>query len=181
MHVEVAREHGEPSTDDLRELLGDLTCFDRVILASQNIEEGLVADLIAVCRRERIKLTVVPAGGGLFGAAGHVSHVADLPLIEYHTSDVSRSTVLIKRCFDVIVSAALLLAVCPLFVIIAIAIKLDDGGPVFFSQTRAGRANRPFRMFKFPNDGLDGKPSFPTWSRSTCCPLRCSSSKEIPG
>jgi lipopolysaccharide/colanic/teichoic acid biosynthesis glycosyltransferase len=54
-----------------------------------------------------------------------------------------------KRVFDVIVSAVGLLLALPLFALIAIAIKLDSPGPVFFRQVRIGRGRQPFRMWKF--------------------------------
>lgn len=54
-----------------------------------------------------------------------------------------------KRVVDVVLSALLLLVLLPVFLIIALTIKLDDGGPVFFIQERVGRLGRPFRMIKF--------------------------------
>lgn len=53
-----------------------------------------------------------------------------------------------KRALDIVGSAAALLALAPLFLVVATLIKLD-GGPVFFRQTRVGRHGRTFRMFKF--------------------------------
>ena len=55
----------------------------------------------------------------------------------------------LKRVFDVIVSAAALFALAPLVGVIALAIKLDDGGPVLFLQRRVGRGGRVFRCAKF--------------------------------
>lgn len=54
-----------------------------------------------------------------------------------------------KRTFDVIASGLGLLLLSPLFLIIAIWVKADSPGPVFYRQTRVGRGNRDFRLFKF--------------------------------
>lgn len=54
-----------------------------------------------------------------------------------------------KRVFDVIASGLGLLLLSPLFLIIAIWVKADSPGPVFYRQTRVGRGNRDFRLFKF--------------------------------
>jgi lipopolysaccharide/colanic/teichoic acid biosynthesis glycosyltransferase len=54
-----------------------------------------------------------------------------------------------KRLFDLAVAGAGLLVALPLFLLIAIAIKRDTSGPVFFRQVRVGRHRRPFRMWKF--------------------------------
>lgn len=54
-----------------------------------------------------------------------------------------------KRVFDVMASGLGLLLLSPLFLIIAIWVKADSPGPVFYRQTRVGRGNRDFRLFKF--------------------------------
>ena len=55
----------------------------------------------------------------------------------------------LKRAIDLLVSGAALFALWPLLVGIAVAVKLDSRGPVFFSQTRLGVGGRPFRLWKF--------------------------------
>ena len=54
-----------------------------------------------------------------------------------------------KRLFDIVMSGLGLLILSPLFLILAIWIKLDSKGPVFFRQVRVGRYNKDFRIFKF--------------------------------
>ena len=56
---------------------------------------------------------------------------------------------MIKRLFDILASLAGLALLAPLFVLIALAIKIDSAGPVFFRQQRVGRYGKPFRIFKF--------------------------------
>jgi exopolysaccharide biosynthesis polyprenyl glycosylphosphotransferase len=66
----------------------------------------------------------------------------------------------LKRCLDVLVAAVVLLLLVPLLMCVAAAIRLDSPGPVIFRQTRIGKNNRPFTMYKFrtmvhtPNSGL---------------------------
>ena len=54
-----------------------------------------------------------------------------------------------KRGFDMIASLLALLLLSPLFLVIAVRIKLEDGGPVIYSQTRLGKNEKPFKMYKF--------------------------------
>ena len=54
-----------------------------------------------------------------------------------------------KRLFDIVASGLGLLILCPIFIIVAIWIKLDSKGPVFYRQVRVGRYNKDFRIFKF--------------------------------
>jgi exopolysaccharide biosynthesis polyprenyl glycosylphosphotransferase len=55
----------------------------------------------------------------------------------------------LKRAFDIFASGLFLLAFSPLYFCIAVMIKVEDGGPVFFPQTRVGRFGREFKMWKF--------------------------------
>jgi len=55
----------------------------------------------------------------------------------------------IKRTFDILFSLFMMIVFCWLFVIIAILIKADDGGPVFFKQKRVGKQGKEFTMYKF--------------------------------
>jgi exopolysaccharide biosynthesis polyprenyl glycosylphosphotransferase len=129
--------------------LGDLRDVDRIVVASSELSEDLLEDLLPICRAHGIKLTVVPPTRGMFGTATHLAHVADLPLLAYNTWYPSRSTLALKRVFDYIVALVGVVVGLPLFLLIALAIVLDDGFPVFFRQERAGQYAIPFRIFKF--------------------------------
>lgn len=59
-----------------------------------------------------------------------------------------------KRIFDIVASGLGLLVLSPLFLVIAIWIKLDSPGPVFYRQVRVGRNNKDFRIFKFRSMGV---------------------------
>ena len=54
-----------------------------------------------------------------------------------------------KRIFDIVASGLGLIVLSPLFLVLAIWIKLDSKGPVFYRQVRVGRNNKDFRIFKF--------------------------------
>jgi exopolysaccharide biosynthesis polyprenyl glycosylphosphotransferase len=122
---------------------------DRVVLASSTIDESVIRPLVASCRRVRVKLTVIPPVRAMFGTAVQLRHIADLPVIEYNTWDVSRSSLLIKRVVDVALSSVALIIFAPILLLIAVAIRAESAGPVIFSQMRAGMGGRPFRMYKF--------------------------------
>jgi exopolysaccharide biosynthesis polyprenyl glycosylphosphotransferase len=123
--------------------------LDRIIIAGTAIDEQLIAEHVAICRAHGLKLSIVPPARGMFGTAAQLNHVADLPLIEYSTWDVGRSTLLLKRLIDIGVGAAGILTLAPLALMIALAIRVTSPGPILFVQPRAGRDGRPFRMYKF--------------------------------
>ncbi|GEK07723.1 sugar transferase [Schleiferilactobacillus harbinensis] len=63
----------------------------------------------------------------------------------------------LKRSFDFIASGLALVILSPLFLLLAILIKVDDRGPVFFSQIRIGKDGSRFRMYKFRSMGVDAE------------------------
>ncbi len=130
---------------------------DRLVVATQRIDPELIDRLVATCRSHHAKLSVVSPLRGRTGPLARLSQVADLPVFELDTWDVSRSTMLLKRAFDVVISAGLLVVTSLLFPLIALAIRLDSRGPVFFTQLRAGVGGRPFRMYKFRTMATDAE------------------------
>lgn len=60
-----------------------------------------------------------------------------------------RTQMTLKRAFDIVISSVALTLLSPLMALIALAIKLDDGGPVFYVQNRVGKDGRVFRCYKF--------------------------------
>ena len=157
IHVRLKAERDEAVIAELSTDPAGLAGIDRVILASHAIDEIMLAELVKLCRREHVKLSVVPPARGLFGTAVHLNHVADLPLVEYNTWDVSRSTLVIKRVIDVALSSVALIVLAPLFLVAAAAIRLESRGPAFFRQQRAGQGGRPFAMYKFRTMVVDAE------------------------
>jgi exopolysaccharide biosynthesis polyprenyl glycosylphosphotransferase len=72
-------------------------------------------------------------------------------------SNVSTTYLALKRIFDILVSAAVLLLLLPFWLLIIAAIKLDSPGPVFFIQERNGYKGRSFKMFKFRSMVVDAE------------------------
>ena len=79
----------------------------------------------------------------------HFRPVEGLPLIHVEIPQFEGGKHVLKRAFDAASAGLGILVLAPLFLVIAVFIKLDDGGPVFFRQERVGRAQHTFRMVKF--------------------------------
>jgi exopolysaccharide biosynthesis polyprenyl glycosylphosphotransferase len=149
IHVKVIAERDDLSLEMLRTQLGWLDGVDRVIVATDSITEDLIAALVVACRRGGQKLSIIPPARGMFGTAVKLNHVADLAVVEYNTWNVSPSTLAVKRALDILVASIAIVVLLPVAIVIAIAIKMNDRGPVFFVQQRAGRLGVPFPMIKF--------------------------------
>jgi exopolysaccharide biosynthesis polyprenyl glycosylphosphotransferase len=129
---------------------GDLTAgVDRIIVAPEHVSEDVIGDLRALCRERQVKLTAISSLRGRALPASRITEVADMPMLDFDTWDVSRSTIVMKRAFDIVFSATMLIIAAPLLVLIAVSVKLGSQGPVLYSQLRAGAEAKPFRMLKF--------------------------------
>jgi exopolysaccharide biosynthesis polyprenyl glycosylphosphotransferase len=126
-----------------------LAGVDRVIVTPASLDELSTGKVVDQVRERGVLLSIVPPGRTAFSAAARLGHLAELPVLEYTTGDLSRSTLLLKRILDVVISSVALVLLSPVFLVIALAIALDSRGRVLFSQLRAGRDGRPFRMHKF--------------------------------
>jgi lipopolysaccharide/colanic/teichoic acid biosynthesis glycosyltransferase len=136
--------------------------IDRVVLAHERIDAREIAAISDLCRRHQAKLSLVSPLRGQ--ATPHeISRLAELPVFEYVTSDVSRSTVMLKRTLDLLVGVPLALLAAPLFPLIALAIWLEDRGPVRYVQRRAGLHGAPFRLFKFRTMHVGADRSLEEW------------------
>jgi exopolysaccharide biosynthesis polyprenyl glycosylphosphotransferase len=82
-------------------------------------------------------------------ARSQPAHVDDIPVLPMSVVPENRLALAVKRVIDFLGSSVLLIVLSPFFLLIAILIKLDSKGPVFFLQERAGCNQRRFRMVKF--------------------------------
>jgi lipopolysaccharide/colanic/teichoic acid biosynthesis glycosyltransferase len=128
--------------------------IDRVVLAHERIDAREIAAISNLCRAQEAKLSLVSPLRGQ--ATPHqISRLAELPVFEYVTSDVSRSTMALKRAVDLIVGIPLALIGLLLLPFIALAIWIEDRGPALYVQRRAGVRGVPFRLFKFRTMHVD--------------------------
>lgn len=113
--------------------------------------------LMRLCHVNRVRFSVVPERRHLLNPGAEIDRVEGLGILVYDPPVLSRSSSFLKRSLDVAISAPALLVVSPLWPLIALAIKLDSPGPVFFSQVRVGRRGRRFRLLKFRTMRVDAE------------------------
>jgi exopolysaccharide biosynthesis polyprenyl glycosylphosphotransferase len=136
------------SLDDISTVARDWA-IERVIVTEQEMSEPRAERLIDECKAEGLALTFLPQHYGLLGPGIELNRLAELPVLDFRFSDPPRSTAAMKRIMDIVVSGLLLILLSPLLGLIALAIVVDSGFPVFFRQSRAGKDGASFRMVKF--------------------------------
>lgn len=137
---------GEP--DDLADLV-EMLDIERVIFAFSADDHVETLDLIRSLSDAGVQVDIVPRFFEVVGAGVDVHTVEGLPVIGLPPFRLSRSSQLLKRAFDLLACSAGLALLAPLLLIVAVAVKLDSPGPVFFRQVRAGAADSLFRIWKF--------------------------------
>jgi exopolysaccharide biosynthesis polyprenyl glycosylphosphotransferase len=132
----------------IRDLARELDVH-RAILAPSGSEGGETLDLVRTLKAVGIRVSVVPRLLQVIGSSVEFDDLHGVTLMGVRRFDLTRSSALVKRAFDFLGASLGLLAISPLMIAIAIAIKLDSKGPVFFRQARVGRGERHFWLFKF--------------------------------
>ena len=136
------------SLDQLDEVLNERE-VDRVIIAFSRASHQQLLSCIRVCRDHRVAVDVVPRLFELLDGAQALNQIGGLPLLSIGAPPLGRASRVAKRGLDIVISSLLLLLLSPILIVVAIAIKLDSRGPVFFRQVRAGRGETEFRLVKF--------------------------------
>ena len=136
------------STSELPELVNALH-VERVIVAFSQAPHDETLSLIRRLNELGVQVDVVPRLFDVLGPQMRVHAAEGLPLLGLAPARLSTSSLFLKRVFDLIVSSIALVLLAPLFGAVAVAIKLDSPGPVFFRQVRMGRGGRTFTILKF--------------------------------
>jgi exopolysaccharide biosynthesis polyprenyl glycosylphosphotransferase len=122
--------------------------IDHVIVAFSAANEGEIAAELRLVPGH-VRISVVPRMFDLLTIRSKVDDLRGLPVMDVAPAALGLLDRCVKRAMDIGISILILVLTAPLIAAIAIAVKLTSKGPVLFSQQRAGRDNRPFRIHKF--------------------------------
>jgi lipopolysaccharide/colanic/teichoic acid biosynthesis glycosyltransferase len=111
--------------------------------------------LIRIAKAAGVRVSVLPRMLEAVGSAVEFDDVDGMTMLGVRPFGLPRSSRVLKRAFDLAATAVGLLAVGPIIAAIALAVRLDSKGPVFFRQVRVGRDGRHFRIFKFRSMVVD--------------------------
>ncbi len=131
--------------------------IDRVIIAFSRASHEQLLESIRACRDAGVSVDVVPRLFEFLDGVRALEQVGGLPLLSIGAPMLTSASMAAKRVLDIGGSLALLVLFSPLMIAIAIAIKLESRGPVFFRQPRAGRHSTSFQMIKFRSMYLDAE------------------------
>lgn len=122
-----------------------------------DVEAGLRNHLIKYCYGMAIRVYVAPNLSDIILGGAEKLHFFDSPLLLARNSGLSIEQKLAKRVLDLFISGLGILITAPFMAVIALAIKLGDGGPVFFRQDRVTAGGKVFRITKFRSMVVDAE------------------------
>jgi len=114
-----------------------------------------VAALVRVCQEMGITLRVITHLAPLGNARASFDLLDDQPVLTIASGPPDSLRLVAKRAIDMVVAGAGLVLLAPVLLLVAIAIKLDSRGPIFYAQQRVGRNRRRFAMYKFRSMVVD--------------------------
>ena len=130
---------------------------ERVIVAFSNESHEETLDLLRAVQDLEVQIDIVPRLFEFVGPGVEIHTVEGLPLLGLPPLRLSRSSRLLKRATDLVLTIPTLVILTPVFALLALMIKIDSPGPVFFRQVRVGAAGRTFRIFKFRSMHADAE------------------------
>ena len=140
-----------PRLAEIRDLARTLDVH-RVIIApgwGADADAGETLNLVRTLKAVGVRVSVLPRMLEVVGSSVEFDDLHGVTLLGVRRFDLSRSSAALKRTFDVFGASIGLIAIAPVMLAFALAIKLDSRGPVFFRQLRVGRHGRRFYMLKF--------------------------------
>jgi exopolysaccharide biosynthesis polyprenyl glycosylphosphotransferase len=123
--------------------------IQRAIVAPRSADAGEMLDLVRTLKAVGVRVSILPRLLEVVGSSVVFDDLHGVTVMGVRRFELTRSSAAVKRAFDLAYTTVGLVAVAPLMLLAAVAIKLDSPGPVFFRQERVGRHGKRFRIFKF--------------------------------
>lgn len=145
---------GTPANSDL---VGDLdSMFDYArknfvdeIFIAASLDSAQIREMLFTAHEIGVDLRLVPEQFGGLTANSPIEYIGQFPTIPLHRSDLREVEQALKRSLDIVLSSIALLVLSPVMAVVALLVKMDSPGPVFYLSERLGKKGRTFRCIKF--------------------------------
>lgn len=152
---QAVRDLGEVGT--LRDVLSEFAVDQVLLCPSQDARSGDLLETFHLCDLAGTPCHYAPSFFSLRGVHPSVAWYGKLPAFAFSAADRSPLRRMVKRSIDFVAALIGILLIAPVLLVIAIAIKATDRGPVLFRQTRVGQFGRPFACLKFRSMCMDAE------------------------
>ena len=139
----------------LDRILEEAAKYDAVIL--NDVPAALRNDILKFCYRYRIRVYLAPDLTDIMIRGANNNTLFDTPLLTVKGTGLSPVQRVVKRTMDIVLCSLAMVAAAPVMLVVAAAIRLEDGGPVFYKQDRLTRGGREFQILKFRSMIVDAE------------------------
>ena len=105
--------------------------------------------IFKACYEKKLLVYDVPSITDMLLASSDILHIVDSPILKINKYGPDETESIFKRLIDIFGSLVLIILTCPIMLLVAVAIKLPDGGDVLYKQTRLTKNSREFKIYKF--------------------------------
>jgi len=138
---------------------------EEVVIALPNASHDELLDMISACENERATVRIFPDLFQIIATELEISDLDGLPLLQVRNVALRGWKATVKRAMDIVGSSVALVVLSPLMMLVALAIRLESKGPVFYAQTRVGLDGKPFPCLKFRSMRVDAEAATgPVWA-----------------
>jgi exopolysaccharide biosynthesis polyprenyl glycosylphosphotransferase len=150
--------------ENIPEIIDDYR-VEQVIIALSETKRNEIVELVTLCQRGRVDIKVYPDIFAYMAGDMNVDDLGGSPLLTVRDIALRGWKLSLKRSLDVFGSFFGLIFLSPILLLVALAIRLESEGPVFYSQIRMGLDGRPFPIIKFRSMRQDAESNGPGWTR----------------
>ncbi len=149
--------------EDLAKIIEDNN-IKEVIIAIESSEHKKIQDILQKLILADVQIKIIPSLYDLFAGYVQMETRYLTPLIRIQNKPLSSSQEHIKRMIDIFLSMIAIIILLPVYLIVAIGVKLSSKGPIFYLQERIGRYGKPFKIIKFRSMYVDAEKNGPALS-----------------
>lgn len=151
------------NAEDLPRLIEEKE-IDEVIVAIPEKGHRAAVEIIAICERGEVSIKVFPDIFQMVATQPTIDDLGGLPLLSVRDYAMRGYLLVFKRIFDLSFSFIALIIASPLMMLVALAIRIESPGEVFFVQERMGLDGKPFKILKFRSMRNDAENRGPGWT-----------------
>lgn len=168
-------ENGEEEAVEEAPILGSVESLgnaiqqhhvSEVVIALEKPNHDKLLDIITMANGAPVSLKIIPDMYEVVSGLAKTEQLQGVPLVQIHPEVISFPEKVVKRLIDIVTAFLVLVPLSPVWLIVAVAIKIDTRGPVLYRQERVGFNGRRFIAFKFRSMVKDAESiTGPVWAR----------------
>lgn len=138
---------GITADKSFEEIKKEIDNFETVLIC--DFDAALKSQVLKYCYSQNKRIYMLPSSADTILNGSYPVQIFDTPVLFLHNGGLSMEQRIVKRTLDILLSGLGIIILGPIMIVTAIAIKLEDGGPVIFKQQRITRDQREFSIYKF--------------------------------